>query len=143
MTLEGLGSTGGDYSSNIKELQKQIKELERKQVSPEVKLLKDQSAIHFSLAELEQKHAARKQQLQDKIAKEVQKRVDATTRGDLLVKSVEDEYKTRLTVAKQVKAALEAQADEAIATNKQKLDDHIKEAKEAIAAVQANSAPFM
>ena len=31
----------GDYSGNIKELQKQIKELERKQVSPEVKLLKD------------------------------------------------------------------------------------------------------
>ena len=69
--------------------------------------------------------------------------VETTTRGEKMLKEIEDDYRTRLAMAKEVRAQLEAQADEAIATNKQKLDDHIKEAKEAIAAVQANSAPFM
>ena len=142
-TLEGLDSTMGDYTANIKDLQKQIKELERKQVSPEVQLLKDQSAIHYSLAELEQKHNTIKQQLQDKIAKEVQKRADATTRGDQKIKDVEEEYHAKLKMAKEVKAQLEAQADEAIATTTRKLADHVKEAKIAIDEFGAKSAPIM
>ena len=143
LTLESLDSTMGDYSANIKELQKQIKELERKQVSPEVQLLKDHSAIHYSLAELEQKHNTIKQQLQDKIAKEVQKRTEATTRGDQKIKDVEEEFRAKLQMAKEVKAQLEAQADEAITTTRQKLADHVKEAKLAIEAFGAKSAPIM
>ena len=143
-SLESFCTSGGcDFTANILTLQKQIKELERKQISPDVQLLKDHSAIHFSLAELEQKNAKRKQQLQDQIAKELQARTDATTHGDQHIKDVQEEYRVKLELAKKVKAELEKQADANIVSLKQKLDDHVKETKIAIDTFVARGAPIM
>ena len=143
-TLEGFGNSGGcDFTANIQTLQKQIKDLERKQISPEVQWLKDHSAIHFSLAELEQNNAKRKQQLQDQIAKGLQTRTDATTRGDQHIKDVQEEYRVKLELAKEVKTKLEKQADENVASLRQKLDDHVREAKIAIDTFGARAAPIM
>ena len=66
-TLEGMKD--GDFGVQIKDFQKKIKDLEKTVVSPDVQLLKDQSAIQYSLAELEQKHANIKLQLEDQVAK--------------------------------------------------------------------------
>ena len=133
----------GDFTEQIKIFQKEIKELEKTLVSPDVQLLKDQSAIHHSLAELEQKHANIKQQLEDQIAKEVEKQGDAEAEGKQVIKNIEEDYRSKLESAKRINAITEARAVETRATMQKKLGDHIKEAKEQIAAQKAKSAPVL
>ena len=141
VTLENMKE--GDFGSQIAAWKKEIKVLEKTLISPEVKLLRGQTAVQYTLAEYEQKQATAKIKLEGELAKGVEKGDEAVAQGHQRAKDINEEMRVKLAIAKQAMGAQVAQAEEAIKVAKQKLVDLAKETTERVAAIKTKATPIM
>jgi len=137
------GMPEGDFGPQLAAWSREIKELEKNILSPEAAALQTQTAIAYTLAELEQKAATAKRKFQEELAAKIQKRDEAATQGQARLQEIIDEQQKRITVATQTTAYQVAQAEEAIKAIQKKIEDYEKETSEEMKRMKTQATPVL